>query len=205
MAPRTRISGRLIRTGKQGRTAKARWKRVIVWGLACCCPRAVTTCTMPGLSSLPQDAVTRLCPPSAGPTGCADGSDFSFLVRPGSGANARKVLVDFMGGGACWDEACLSADSIRYQAVPAYAALLGGLSTAAANTAARTLGLNVFALGDAVTGAKTFTYIFVPYCTQDIHLGTCTVNYTAASGATRTVRHNGARNTRAVMDWVYAR
>ena len=160
---------------------------------------------MPSFSSLPVDQLSQLCPPESGPTGCADGSPFSFLVRRGSTGNERKVVVDFMGGGACWDEACLSADSIRYQAVPAYAALLGGLSTAAANTAARTLGLNVFALGDAVTGAKTFTYIFVPYCTQDIHLGTCTVNYTAASGATRTVRHNGARNTRAVMDWVYAR
>jgi hypothetical protein len=206
MAPRTRISGRLIRTGKQGRTAKARWKRVIVWGLACCCPRAVTTCTMPGLSSLPQDAVTRLCPPSAGPTGCADGSDFSFLVRPGSGANARKVLVDFMGGGACWDEACLSAESIAFQRVPPYVSLVpAGTSTAAAQQLLTQAGYSVAALGNSVPELSTYTYVFVPYCTQDIHLGSCTVDYSdPQTGHTRRVRHNGAQNTRAVMDWVYA-
>lgn len=50
------------------------------------------------LADLPVDVVTRLAP--AGATGCDDGSAFSFLVRRGSAANERRVIVDFMGGGA---------------------------------------------------------------------------------------------------------
>ena len=58
-------------------------------------------CEMRALADLHPGVVTRMCPPDAGPTACADGSPFSFLVRKGSGAGAqqRKVVLDFMGGG----------------------------------------------------------------------------------------------------------
>ena len=33
-------------------------------------------------------------------TGCGRGADYSFFFRPGA---ANKVVVDFEGGGGCWD------------------------------------------------------------------------------------------------------
>jgi hypothetical protein len=45
----------------------------------------------------------RLLEPRGGNTGCAHGGDYSFLVRKGERA-LSAVVVEFMGGGACWDK-----------------------------------------------------------------------------------------------------
>ena len=165
--------------------------------------RAQASCGMPALSDLTPGVVTRMCP--AGATACADGSEFSFLVRRGSGANERKVLIDFMGGGACWDEECLHPDSTRFQSVWSALSAIDGLTSADAGERLSLAGFSAFALGDSASSlgdTSTWTYVFVPYCTQDIHLGTCTQTYTdPTSGETRTLRHNGMANTRAAVDW----
>ena len=162
---------------------------------------------LPALQDLPADVVTRLSP--AGPTSCADGSPFSFLVRRGSGANERKVIVDFMGGGACWDEQSLSPASRRFQRLPDALSSVDGLPSEVANSLLVGAGFSAFPLSpDASSplgGTASYTYVFVPYCTQDIHLGTCNQTYTdPQSGESRTLRHNGETNSRAVMSWVYA-
>ena len=167
---------------------------------------SVGVCSMPPFASLPKSTVTRMCPPESGPTSCADGSPFSFLVRRGSHQNERKVLVDFMGGGACWDgESCLSSASTTFQSVPQYASAVTGISTELARQMLALNGMSIAALGNTVPGLKTWTYIFVPYCTQDIHIGTCNATYThPQTGETRTLRHNGAANVKAVMKYLYS-
>jgi hypothetical protein len=77
--------------------------------------QAPMACGMPALADLTPGVIQRMCPKGA--TSCADGSEFSFLVRRGSGGNERKVMLDFMGGGACWNEECLSSESTRFQNV----------------------------------------------------------------------------------------
>eukprot|EP01050_Picozoa_sp_SAG11_P026892 SAG11_NODE_6607_length_1280_cov_1.183743_1_plen_150_part_10 len=124
------------------------------------------TCSLPTRAELSPDVVTRLCPPVSGPTGCGDGSAFEFIVRRGTTAsgNENKVLVDFMGGGACWDYETCAEDT--FMSVPFYTQLLDGRDSASARSLASNFGmdLNNIGLSAGVTAAdvNTWTYVFVP-------------------------------------------
>ena len=52
---------------------------------------------------------------------------------------------------------------------------------------------------------RDFTMVFVPYCTGDMHLGARRVDYELGGTPPRTfsVRHQGAENVDAVLEWVY--
>ena len=118
-----------------------------------------------------------------------------------------------MGGGACWGERCFDEASISFQTTSSglfsYLSLFEGQTTGAVNNllaafGSQAGGASPVGFGTDVDDVNTWTYIFVPYCTQDIHLGSCDVTYTSeVNGARSTVRHNGAANVRSVMDWVY--
>jgi hypothetical protein len=167
-------------------------------------------CSMRSFDQLVPGVVTRMCPPPDSPTGCADGTPFTFLVRRGSDpTSAKKIMVDFMGGGACWDYgSCAGASSVQFQSVPAAMHLIAGMSsTQAGSLLTSTAGLSIDALSDEASsngGIGNWTYIFVPYCTQDIHLGTCTSTYRSEGNAHRTLHHFGAHNTKSVIDWISA-
>jgi hypothetical protein len=66
----------------------------------------------------------------------------------------------------------------------------------------------IFDVANAANPVREFTMVFVPYCTGDLHLGTRTKEYETrdGKGGTRSfaVRHEGAANVEAVLDWVYA-
>ena len=162
---------------------------------------------MAPLSELAADQLSLMEP--GGASYCADGTPFSFLVRKGT-TNADKVLVDFMGGGACWGDRCFEDASISFQSISngimGFAAALAGQTTEAVRALLTAFGTGApVALDTAVGDVSTWTYVLVPYCTQDIHLGSCDVAYThSTTGQRRTVRHNGAANVRSVMDWVDA-
>ena len=134
-------------------------------------------------SSLAPNAFHKLCPGAHGAGAgagsgsgaatfgaprCGDGSNFSFFVaRPGSRrANDRKVLVEFQGGGACWDaDTCgMQADYLK---VPASYDDLVGLSCSAIEYGAAARGgqplsmLCAKKVGD--TDFREYTTIVVPY------------------------------------------
>ena len=141
-------------------------------------------CTMLSREAMQHDFVERMCPPVMGPTGCGDGSAFEFVARRGT-TNENKVLVDFMGGGACSDfKSCSSDAASNFMSVPLYTRILDGKSTADASSTATEVGIENIALSSpAVAGLDTWTYVFVPYCTQDIHLGTCERTYARPLGS----------------------
>lgn len=158
---------------------------------------------MAAISEMQDDTIYIQEPPDGGPTGCADGTAFKFIVRKGT---ANRVLIDFMGGGACWGERCLNDSSIMVQSLSglfSFVDTLQGQNTASARNLLSFWGTEPLGFGTAVDDISTWTYIFVPYCTQDIHLGSCDVTYRAATGEQRRVRHNGAANVKSVMDWVH--
>ena len=123
-----------------------------------------------------------------------------------------------MGGGACWGERCFDPQSVSFQTASSgifsYLSLFEGQTTAVVNNLLANFGAQAggggatigapIGFGTDVDDVDTWTYIFVPYCTQDIHLGSCDVTYASETSSARTtVRHNGAANVRSVMDWVY--
>lgn len=122
----------------------------------------------------------------SGDTKCAAGGSYSFWVHPGT---TKQIVVDFMGGGACWDQAtCHSGDFTQD---------IDGLRTIIDYGYSK----GIYDLNNPKNPFGQDWYILVPYCTGDIHWGNATVSYGEGEGAV-TVHHKGAVNSRAVLDWV---
>jgi hypothetical protein len=131
--------------------------------------------------------------PGPSGTACLDGSEYVFFVRRG---DPRRLAIYLDGGGACWNGQNCDLD---------------GRPTAVARLASRerpALDSGVFDFANPDNPLRGFTVVLVPYCTGDVHLGARTVTYTSEDGrhAPRTfeVRHQGAANATAVVDWAFA-
>lgn len=150
------------------------------------------------MAEAPRDTVRSLASldrgwnriPGRDGTGCAGDSTFVFRVRP---ALPDKVFIYLNGGGACW-----RAQDCDPKGRPTYTT-----NVDSANDASIRQGL--FDVSNDDNPIRDFTMVFVPYCTGDLHLGARTVDYESRAGArTFSVRHAGAENVAAVLDWLYA-
>ena len=126
----------------------------------------------------------------AGETICSDGSPYRFFVR---GGDPERVVIDFRGGGACWDpNTCTAADVL-------YASRADELETFLQALDAGRIG-GIFD-GAADRELAGWTIVHMPYCTGDIHWGDAVQEYLPDL----TVHHKGFVNARTVLEWVYAR
>ena len=115
---------------------------------------------------------------------CADGSPTGIGISPGT---ENGVLVFLSGGGACWSETECDASpgpfgSAEYQLLSAFVS--GTIFD-------RTLPGNPFA---------SWTLVFVPYCTGDVHAGDSEQDY----GTAGRWRHHGRANLEAALEEVAA-
>lgn len=114
---------------------------------------------------------------------CGDGSDYSVFIQ---GKSKEKLLVEFMGGGVCWDyNSCFKRSSLfpwlgRYPVINSY-------SIVTANKSPR----NPF---------KGHSKIYFPYCTADVHSGSHVSNYQG-----KKVYHYGGRNTEMAFKYLVTR
>ena len=125
-----------------------------------------------------------------GDTLCARGTDYRFFVR---GGDPNRVIIDFQGGGACWDSSNCSA-----------AGALFDDSAGDLATFERLLDEGVIGgIFDDAEGRefRDWTIVHVPYCTGDIHWGNARVEY----GPDLTIEHRGYVNASTALDWVYSR
>jgi Pectinacetylesterase len=100
---------------------------------------------------------------------CANGSTTGIGINPGD-AGARLVVF-LNGGGACWDEATC------YQLQTASYIQSGYGQTQFSGDAQTLLGSSFFNRNDAANPFKNDSFVFVPYCTGDVHAGSVTQNY----------------------------
>lgn len=122
-----------------------------------------------------------------GETICSRGTEYAYAVR---GGTVNKVVIDFMGGGACWDElTCSVADAIFNPEVNPEALLREGRQ-------------GIYDRDNPENPFKDWYHVFIPYCTGDIHWGNNVETYGEGEDAFE-VHHKGAVNSQAVMDWVY--
>lgn len=124
-----------------------------------------------------------------GETACAGGGKFSFFVNRGT---VDKVIIDFLGGGACWDAVSCQAKGMVFKDS------INGLDIPNAGIYDRNNPNNPF---------KDWTHVVIPYCTGDIHWGSNDQKYTfkdKLSGRKKSfvIKHRGAVNASAVLDWV---
>ena len=130
---------------------------------------------------------------------CGDGTPFAFFfTRPTKRKmNSEKLLIEFMGGGACWD-----ADTCdRQQGYLTFPEKLNNFIGLSCSEISYGGGNNINMLCSEQVGSVDFSEyntVVVPYCTQDVHAGDNTVTYDDGS----VVNHSGAANMMAVMDWI---
>lgn len=119
-------------------------------------------------------------------TRCADGSPFSMFLNRGT---TDRVVVDFMGGGACWDAATCHPNAINYtKSVPD---VIGKWIPEASGIYDRSRVDNPF---------RNDTHILIPYCTGDVHWGDADRTYQGEEGVPYIVHHRGAVNAQTALD-----
>jgi hypothetical protein len=109
---------------------------------------------------------------------CSDGSKFNFWVRE---ANRKRVVFYLGGGGACFSaETCAPKRDLYKTTVEDDPTEQGGM----------------FHLDDGRNPFADYSFVYVPYCTGDVHIGDTTTEY--APGLT--IRHKGYVNGTAALD-----
>jgi hypothetical protein len=122
-----------------------------------------------------------------GETICSRGTPFIYFVHPGT---VNRLVVYFQGGGACWNDTTCS---------------LGGIfkETAGDSDNPDQAAEGIFDLENPDNPFKDWFFVFVPYCTGDIHWGNNTQTYTSG-GEDIVIHHKGFVNVTAVLDWIEA-
>ena len=111
-------------------------------------------------------------------------------VQKGAGAKPN-VLVFLDGGGACWDyTTCFVAKLATVGPFGAPQLNARIRATAAGSIFDRTAPGNPY---------KDFTFVFVPYCTGDVHAGATTQTYPPA---TQAWHHNGRVNVSKAFEYL---
>jgi len=161
-------------------------------------------------SSLDENKVHKICPPSLpdseelGQPICGDGTAFSFFYTAPiqQSAKREKVLIEFMGGGACWDSDTCKLQSRQLTFPTAFNNLIG-VSCSVAQILLQLSGTNLNLLCDSKFGGVDMTEyhtIIVPYCSQDVHMGDSETKYGNNDEVTY---HHGGHNMMSVLNWVY--
>jgi len=169
------------------------------------------------IQDLPHNSLQKICPgrkvDEAEPLGqpmCGDGGAYSFyFTKPKvSLANEEKLLIEVQGGGACWDSATC-AERSNLLSMPTLFDFFLGFSCTDIQTALDSpfgFELGITALCAQRIGnvnLSTYNTIFIPYCTQDIHIGDKIIDYNSSdNNGTQVVAHHGGHNIMATLDWV---
>lgn len=130
----------------------------------------------------------------------APGTDpaYRFWYRQGRGDG---LVVFFDGGGACWDDVTC--------AVPRRAGDRNdddGLYKAELSPGDNPNAMQgIFDSANARNPVRDWSFVFVPYCTGDVHIGSATAHYSDPdTGAPYTIQHRGGDNFRAILRWMGA-
>jgi hypothetical protein len=140
----------------------------------------------PRLESLPPGWTT-IRP--GGDTLCAYGTPFQFFVRPGT---VNRVLIEFSGTGACWDEASCRPGSnlFRSNANAELFVLDEDGATGVRNHE------------DARNPFKDWHHVYIPGCSGSGHWGDTTITYGTGADSV-TVYFKGTANSRAALAWIF--
>ncbi|NMO15820.1 hypothetical protein HPC49_14245 [Pyxidicoccus fallax] len=110
---------------------------------------------------------------------CGNGQPTGIGVNPTK--DSDDLFIYMQGGGACWDEqTCFVARTATNLATGYQATQFQSETTRGAPFFSRTQAENPF---------RDMSYVFVPYCTGDVHAGTAVQTY-----GSRQVHHKGASN-----------
>lgn len=121
-----------------------------------------------------------------GDTACARGTPFHFWAKRGGN---EKLLVYFLGGGACWDaKSCSEIFPYFEDKLEKPPQFMNG----------------IFDLHNPENPFLDWNIVFIPYCTGDTHWGN-TVHTYPGSGfhGDVEVHHKGFVNSMAAVEWIF--
>jgi hypothetical protein len=107
-----------------------------------------------------------------------------------------KVMIFLQGGGACWDAATCFV-------VKSAVNIESGYTEASFTSEIAQIGAAWVWQRNALNPFRDASWIYVPYCTGDLHDGTRTATYDV-SGVSKTVAHVGALNYEKILARVHA-
>ena len=133
------------------------------------------------------------CPPSLDPEGAPIFYDpkFTFFAK---GGKQNNLVIFFQGGGACWDSInCLYMHTYSQERRETVEYLD---STAT----------GIFDVRNPQNPFKKWGFVYIPYCTGDLHWGANDAVYEdvlgAYGGAPQTIQHRGFVNFQVVLKWL---
>jgi hypothetical protein len=120
-------------------------------------------------------------------TACDDGTATGIGVN--ASATSSNVLIFLNGGGACWDySTCVELDTSAH----------GPFGSRQFSQIVPALGLGAFSRSAANNPFRDWTFVFVPYCTGDLHSGSRVATYTSGAN-TAQIHHVGHTNVQAFL------
>jgi hypothetical protein len=126
---------------------------------------------------------------------CGDGSQYKFFVNYSETSN--NLVIAFEPGGACWDyESCSGKSGIRG------AANVDGLEDDHAEIAPFMDPFFQRFYDDTPT--PDWNFVYVPYCTGDVHSGNNVITYEDPDGIEPDLvfHHNGHDNVQKIIQWM---
>ena len=119
---------------------------------------------------------------------CNDGSTVGIGINPSS-TGSSNVVMYFNGGGACWDYlTCITLMSATLGPYDGGAALLADTASTG----------SVLDRGDALNPFNDWNYVYVPYCTGDVHAGDNVATYSDGISS-QSFYHMGHANVMAYL------
>jgi hypothetical protein len=116
---------------------------------------------------------------------------FTFFVK---GGTTNNVVIYFQGGGACWDSMNCLYFHTYYEEVPPIEMFYD------------TEGKGIFDTTKGANPFKTWYFVYIPYCTGDVHWGANDMEYPDYlgyyGGQPQTIKHRGFVNFQVVLKWV---
>ncbi len=116
---------------------------------------------------------------------CRDGSPTGIGYRVG---NPKKLAIYINGGGACFNEPTCAGNPKSFN------------STDMQDLLTENGSKGIFDANNSKNPLKDFSFVFVPYCTGDVHSGTKDVGF--ALGVADTQRYVGSKNFIKTMDFI---
>ena len=127
-----------------------------------------------------------------GDTLCSRGTPYRFFVR---GGRPDRVIIDFQGGGACWNELTCGFAG----AAGLFTEDVGTLESFVAAIEGPLAGGMLS--DDPENPFRDWTIVHVPYCTGDVHWGNARTEY----GDAGAIEHRGFVNASAALRWTFSR
>ncbi len=125
---------------------------------------------------------------------CSDGSQTGIGVQRGPGTSPN-LIVFLNGGGACWD---------AFTCYTLHSATTGPYGAAELDRDVRAIPPgSIFDRTAPGNPYKDYTFVFVPYCTGDVHAGDAVQTYTGAP-AGQSWHHKGRVNLQKALDYLAA-